>query len=244
MASQGKLEKLRAAGRILAVCRRELAGMVRPGVTGLDLDRRAEEIITGLGGRPAFKGYRGYPAAICVSPNQVVIHGIPNAVPFREGDLVSLDLGVEKDGFYADGAITCPVGEAAPEYRRLLETTRRALELAIDRVAPGVEIDELGRAIEGEARSHGFDVVRSFCGHGIGRQLHQPPEIPNFASGNRFRLYAGLALAIEPMVNYKSGSVVILDDGWTVMTADGGCSAHFEETVLVTETGHEVVTRL
>jgi len=218
--------------------------MIQPGIETGYLDRKAEEFICKNGGRPAFKGYRGFPGAICVSPNNVVIHGIPGNYQLREGDIVSIDLGVEKDGFFADTAATFAVGKISEEKERLISATKEALKAAIEKVKVGSTIDEISAAIEGVVKRAGFSVVRAFCGHGIGRYLHQKPEIPNFVSGNKFRLYPGLGLAIEPMVNYKSGQVKVLADGWTVVTVDGAPSAHAEETVVVLEEGYEIITRV
>lgn len=239
-----KRERMRAAGRLARRCLDALGARLRPGISGAELDCFAEKLIVSGGGRPAFKGYRGYPASICFSPNEVVIHGIPGPGALREGDIVSLDLGVEKDGYFADLAATYPVGEISREKAALLRATRQALDAAIERVRPGVIVDDLGQAVSTVAGQAGFKVVRSFCGHGIGSELHEPPEVPNYPSGNRFRLAAGLALAIEPMVNYSTCDVHVAADGWTVLTADGKPSAHFEETVFVLPEGFEIVTRV
>ncbi len=241
---QAKRKKMFQAGRIVGLCREYLAGLIKPGVTGEELDRKAEEFILREGGLPAFKGYRGFPAAICVSPNEVVIHGIPGDYILSEGDVVGIDLGVEKEGFFADGAGTFPVGKISPEKERLLTVTKAALTAAVNCIRPGVVVDDVSRTVEILVTGAGFAVVKSFCGHGIGQSLHQKPEIPNFVSGNQFRFYPGLGLAIEPMVNYKEGEVRVLSDGWTVVTVDGCPSAHFEETVIVSDDGCEVVTRL
>jgi len=238
------LKMMREAGRIAALCQKYLSSMIQPGIETGYLDRKAEEFICKNGGRPAFKGYRGFPGAICVSPNNVVIHGIPGNYQLREGDIVSIDLGVEKDGFFADTAATFAVGKISEEKERLISATKEALKAAIEKVKVGSTIDEISAAIEGVVKRAGFSVVRAFCGHGIGRYLHQKPEIPNFVSGNKFRLYPGLGLAIEPMVNYKSGQVKVLADGWTVVTVDGAPSAHAEETVVVLEEGYEIITRV
>lgn len=239
-----KLAGMRSAGWIARGCLDVLGGLLGPGVNGVELNRQAERFITGRGARPAFKNYRGYPAAICVSANEVVIHGIPGDVPFREGDIVSIDLGVEKNGYFADVAATFPVGVISREKKRLLETARSALEGAVARARAGAVIDEIGACIEQAAEKAGFSVVKVYCGHGIGTSLHEKPEIPNYRCGDRTRLHEGLALAIEPMVNYSTCDVRVLADGWTVVTADGGPSAHFEETVFVTSGGPEVMTRL
>ena len=242
MRHQAKLTRMKEAGRIVGLTRQYLAQLIVPGIETGELDKRAGEFIEKEGGRAAFKGYHGFPASICVSPNEVVIHGIPGERRLLEGDIVSIDLGVEKDGFFADGAATFPVGIISTEKERLISVTRASLLAALRKIKSGLSVDDISSVIENLVKNAGFSVVKSFCGHGIGRRLHQSPEVPNFASGNVFRLYPGLGLAIEPMVNYKGGEVKILSDGWTVVTVDGSPSAHFEETVVVLEDGCEVVT--
>ncbi|MFH2068143.1 MAG: type I methionyl aminopeptidase [Candidatus Omnitrophota bacterium] len=243
MRHQAKLLRMKEAGRIVGLTRQYLAQLIVPGVETGELDKRAGEFIEKEGGRAAFKGYCGFPASICVSPDEVVIHGIPGKRRLIEGDIVSIDLGVEKDGFFADGAATFPVGAVSAEKERLITVTRASLLAALGRIRSGLFVDDISSVIENLVKNAGFSVVKSFCGHGIGRRLHQPPEVPNFVSGNVFRLYPGLGLAIEPMVNYRGGEVKILSDGWTVVTADGSPSAHFEETVVVLKDGCEVVTQ-
>jgi methionyl aminopeptidase len=233
---------MKEAGRIVGLTRRYLAELIVPGIETGELDKRAGEFIEKEGGRAAFKGYHGFPASICVSPNEVVIHGIPGERRLQEGDIVSIDLGVEKNGFFADGAATFPVGAISAEKERLISATRTSLLAALGMVKSGLSVDDISSVVENSVKSAGFSVVKSFCGHGIGRRLHQSPEVPNFVSGNAFRLYPGLGLAIEPMVNYKGEEVKILSDGWTVVTVDGSPSAHFEETVVVLENGCEIVT--
>ena len=244
MRHQAKLKGMKEAGRIVGLTRQYLAQLIVPGIETGELDERAGEFIEKEGGRAAFKGYCGFPASICVSPNEVVIHGIPGKRRLLEGDIVGVDLGVEKDGFFADGAATFPVGAVSPEKERLIAVTRASLLAALARIKAGLSVDDISSAVENSVKNAGFSVVRSFCGHGIGRRLHQRPEVPNFVSGNDFRLYPGLGLAIEPMVNYRGGEVKILSDGWTVVTADGSLSAHFEETVVVLEDGCVVVTEI
>jgi len=244
MRHQAKLKGMKEAGRIVGLTRQYLAQLIVPGIETGELDERAGEFIEKEGGRAAFKGYCGFPASICVSPNEVVIHGIPGKRRLLEGDIVGVDLGVEKDGFFADGAATFPVGAVSPEKERLIAVTRASLLAALARIKAGLSVDDISSAVENSVKNAGFSVVRSFCGHGIGRRLHQRPEVPNFVSGNDFRLYPGLGLAIEPMVNYRGGEVKIMSDGWTVVTADGSLSAHFEETVVVLEDGCVVVTEI
>ncbi|MFA5393131.1 MAG: type I methionyl aminopeptidase [Candidatus Ratteibacteria bacterium] len=243
MRHQAKLIRMKEAGRIVGLTRQYLAGLIVPGITTGELDKRAGEFIEKEGGRAAFKGYCGFPASICVSPNEVVIHGIPGERRLLEGDIVGIDLGVEKDGFFADAAATFPVGTISAENERLISVTRASLLTALGRLKSGLFVDDISSVIEKSVNKAGFSVVKSFCGHGIGRRLHQSPEVPNFVSGNTFRLYPGLGLAIEPMVNYRGGEVKILPDGWTVVTVDGSPSAHFEETVVVLENGCEIVTQ-
>lgn len=235
---------MKEAGRIVGLTRRYLAELIVPGIETGELDRRAGEFIEKEGGRAAFKGYHGFPASICVSINEVVIHGIPGERRLLEGDIVSVDLGVEKDGFFADGAATFPVGVISKEKERLIAVTRASLWAALGKIKSGLSVDDISFVIENSVQAAGFSVVKSFCGHGIGRRLHQSPEVPNFVSGNDFRLYPGLGLAVEPMVNYKGAEVKVLSDGWTVVTVDGSPSAHFEETVVVLKDGCEVVTAI
>ncbi len=235
---------LRAACRVVAEVLAELRSAIAPGVTTLELDRLAEAGARRRGAEPAFKGYHGYPASLCASVNEEVVHGIPSAARvLRVGDVIGLDFGVVLDGFYGDAAITVPVGRVSEEARRLLEVTSEALAAAVEEARPDRRVGDLGAAVQRCAERHGFSVVRDFVGHGIGRRLHEPPQIPNFGTpGTGPRLRAGMALAIEPMVNAGGFEVDTRDDGWTAYTVDGGLSAHFEHTVLITEKGPEILT--
>ncbi len=234
---------MRWSGRIVGECFQYLRPHIRPGVTTLRLNQLAEDFIKGRGGRPAFKHYNGFPASICVSPNEVVIHGIPGEYRLQEGDIVSIDLGVERAGFFTDAANTYAVGNVSLEKRALINVAQEALAAAVSRVRAGAFLEDIGGAIETVVKGSGFFVVRNFCGHGIGRQLHEKPEVPNFRSENRVLLREGFALAIEPMVNLTSSEVKILSDGWSVVTADGSPSAHCEDTIYILEKGCEVLTR-
>ena len=236
--------RLRAACRVVAEVLAELRAAVSPGVTTLELDALAEAGARRRGAEPAFKGYHGYPASLCASVNDEVVHGIPSAGRvLREGDVIGLDFGVVLDGFYGDAAITVAVGEVGDEARRLLEITSAALDAAVAEVRPDARVGDLGAAVQRCVEPAGFSVVRDFVGHGIGRKLHEPPQVPNYgAAGTGVRLRPGMVLAIEPMVNAGGPEVRTLDDGWTAVTADGSLSAHFEHTVAITEEGPEILT--
>ena len=218
---------------------RLVAEAAAPGVSTKELDRLAEEHIRAGGGRPAFKGYRGYPATLCTSVNDVIVHGIPSADhKLRNGDVMGLDCGVVLDGFIGDAAITVPIGDMAPEAKRLLDVTRECLELAVEVVRPGNRLTDIGAVIQKHAEAAGFSVVRQLVGHGIGRSMHEDPQVYNFGPGGRGpELRPGLVLAIEPMVNAGVSGVMFDDDGWTARTEDGKLSAHFEYSVAVTENG-------
>lgn len=218
---------------------RLVAEAAAPGVSTKELDRLAEEHIRAGGGRPAFKGYHGYPATLCTSVNDVIVHGIPSADhKLRNGDVMGLDCGVVLDGFIGDAAITVPIGDMAPEAKRLLDVTRECLELAVEVVRPGNRLTDIGAVIQKHAEAAGFSVVRQLVGHGIGRSMHEDPQVYNFGPGGRGpELRPGLVLAIEPMVNAGVAGVMFDDDGWTARTEDGKLSAHFEYSVAVTENG-------
>jgi methionyl aminopeptidase len=236
---------MRAAGRIVALVIARMVDLVRPGVTTAELDAAAEALIRSQGAEPSFKGYHGYPASICTSVNEQVVHGLPGPRRLLEGDIISIDVGAYCQGFHGDAAITLPVGTVSAEARRLLQVTRRALELGITAVRPGAHLSDIGHAVQSYVEAQGFSVVREYVGHGIGTAMHEPPQIPNFGvPGNGPVLKPGMTLAIEPMVNVGEYPVRALEDGWTVVTRDGSLSAHFEHTVAVSEAGHEVLTRL
>src|SRR5574341_1344206 len=242
--SRDEIERIREASLVVHEVLEALVRAVAPGVTTAELDRLAEARTRERGAVPAFKGYHGYPASLCISVNDEVVHGIPSPERvLREGDIVGLDFGVVLDGFYGDAARSVPVGAVSPEAGRLLETTREALGRAIAAAVAGSRLGDLGAAVQGFVESHGFSVVRDFVGHGIGRRLHEPPQVPNFGvPGTGVRLRPGMVLALEPMVNAGGADVVTLEGGWTAVTADGSLSAHFEHTVAVTENGPEVLT--
>ena len=243
--SPGELEKMHRAGLIVWDVLTTLREMVRPGATTMDLEKFAEQRTAELGARPAFKGYLGYPCVLCASINQEVVHGIPSvARRLSEGDIISLDFGVEFQGYYADAAVTVPVGVIRPEIQTLLQVTREALDRAIDKVRPGNRLSDISAAVQEWVEQHRFSVVREFVGHGIGTKMHEEPQLPNYGDpGHGPRLQEGMTLAIEPMVNAGAPGVRLLEDKWTAVTADGSYSAHFEHTVAVTLNGPWVLTR-
>ncbi len=241
--SPAEIEKMRAASQLVARILDELAAMVAPGISTADLDLAAEQKVRAAGAEPAFKGYRGYPATLCASANEQVIHGIPNRTPLRPGDIISLDMGVKLNGYYGDSAITVPVGAVSEDVTRLLRVTQEALEKGIAQVRVGSRISDIGHAIQGHVEANGFSVVREFVGHGIGASLHEEPQIANYGEPGRGpRLAEGMTLAIEPMVNMGKPAVKVLSDGWTAVTRDGSLSAHFEHTVAVGKNGPDILT--
>jgi methionyl aminopeptidase len=236
---------MRRACQVAALALADVARAVRPGITTRELDRLAEDRIRELGGVPSFLGYRGFPASLCVSVNDEVVHGIPGRRRLREGEIVSLDLGAIVEGFHGDLATTVPVGRVPEDLRRLLQVAEEALEEGIRAVRPGGRLGDVGAAIQRHAERHGYSVVRDFAGHGVGRRLHEEPQVPNFGRpGNGVVLRPGMTLAIEPMVNAGTHEVTVDPDGWTVRTRDHKPSAHFEHTVAVSEAGADVLTRL
>jgi methionyl aminopeptidase len=243
--SADDVARIREAGAILAQVLSELGAAAIPGVTTLELDRLAEARTKELGGIPAFKGYHGYPASVCISVNDEVVHGIPSPRRvLRDGDLVGLDFGVHLRGFFADAARTVIVGEPSAAAERLVATTRESLERAISAAVPDARLGDIGFAVQRHVEARGYSVVRDFVGHGIGRKLHEPPQVPNYgAPGTGLRLRPGMVIAIEPMVNAGKPDVRTLEDGWTAVTLDGSLSAHFEHTIAITEHGAEVLTR-
>jgi methionyl aminopeptidase len=241
--SLGEIERMRAANALVADVLAQLEAIVAPGVSTLDLDVLAERLVREGGAEPAFKGYRGYPATLCASVNEQVVHGIPSARQLVEGDIVSLDMGVKLNGFYGDSAVTVGVGRIGDDTAQLLRVTQEALERGITQVKVGGRISDIGHAVQQHVESHGFAVVREFVGHGIGASLHEEPQIANYGEPGRGpRMAEGMVLAIEPMVNMGRPAVKVLEDGWTAVTRDGSLSAHFEHTVAVTKQGPLVLT--
>jgi len=243
--STEELARMRRAGQVVVAAKRLCRDLVAPGISTLELDLEVEALIRRLGAEPAFKGYRGFPATICISINEEVVHGIPVAHRrIKEGDIVGIDLGAIVDGYYADAAFTLAVGEIPSKVERLIDVTREALELAIVASRPGKRLGDISSTVQRHVESAGFGVVRSFVGHGIGRQLHEDPQVPNFGEpGKGPVLRPGMVLAIEPMVTMGHWEVRVLEDRWTAVTADGSLAAHFEETVAITEHGPDVLTR-
>jgi methionyl aminopeptidase len=243
--SPRELEHMRAAGKILAGVKALLVRLVKPGITTKDIDAEVEAFIVSKGATPAFKGYRGYPATVCTSINEEVVHGIPSPKrKLKEGDIIGLDLGCVVEGYYGDCAVTLPVGAVPPRVQELIDVTRESLDKAIVQCRVGNRIGDISHAVQMHCESHGFGVVRSFVGHGIGRALHEEPQVPNFGDAGRGpALKAGMVLAIEPMVTMGSWDVHVLEDGWTAVTADGSLAAHFEDTIAITDDGPDVLTR-
>jgi methionyl aminopeptidase len=235
---------MRTAGHVLSDVVEHLRGFVKPGLSTLEIDEDVEGFIAARGAKPAFKGYRGFPATVCISINEEVVHGIPSAHRrIQEGDIVGLDLGCIVDGYYADCAFTLAIGDVPPKVQQLLDVTRESLDQAIQECRPGRRLSDVSHAVQVHVERHGFSVVRAFVGHGIGRALHEDPQVPNFGDPGRGpQLRPGMVLAIEPMVTMGSWEVKVLDDGWTAVTRDGSLAAHFEHTIAVTDTDPEVLT--
>ena len=245
MKSQEEIKKMAGACLIVAKTLDRLRDMVKPGTTTREIEGFADDYIRSNNAVSAFKGYRGYPASICTSVNNEVIHGIPSERVLEEGDILGVDLGVYKDGFYGDAAHTFPVGKVRKDAERLLKVAEESLYLGIKNAREGNRISDISYSIQKHAESHGFSVVRAFVGHGIGRNLHEDPQVPNFGlPGRGPRLRSGMTLAIEPMVNDGGHEVVVLDDDWTAVTLDGGLSAHFEHTILVTSDEPRILTKI
>ena len=242
--SATELEKMRAAGKLVGQVLTAMAAQVKPGITTGDLDAIAEGLIMDAGAIPAFKGYHGYPATICASVNDEVIHGIPSGKRvLKAGDVISIDVGASLAGYYGDSAVTLPVGPVSEEAAALLRVTEESLYRAIETVKPGGRVSDIGHAVQKHVESHGFSVVREFVGHGIGQQMHEEPQVPNYGEPGRGpRLAEGMVLAIEPMVTAGRAGVRVLADGWTAVTVDGLLSAHFEHTVAVTADGPWILT--
>jgi len=243
--SPRELEHMRAAGRILAEVKALLLKLVKPGVSTKEIDAEVEALILARGAASAFKGYRGYPATVCTSINEEVVHGIPSPKrKLKEGDIIGLDLGCIVEGYYGDCAVTLPVGAVPPRVQELIDVTRESLDKAIVQCRVGNRIGDISHTVQMHCESHGFGVVRSFVGHGIGRALHEEPQVPNFGDAGRGpALKAGMVLAIEPMVTMGAWEVQVLEDGWTAVTTDGSMAAHFEDTIAITEDGPDVLTR-
>jgi methionyl aminopeptidase len=247
--SKEEINKMRSAAQIVVEALNTLKEMVKPGVTTWDLDKKAEEVAIKRGGKPAFKGYSDYPGSVCFAINSEVVHGIPSKKKIlKEGDIVGIDFGVILDGFYGDSAVTVPVGEISSMADKLLKVTEESLLKGIQEASPDKNLYEVSRAIQSYVEDMGFSIVRSFVGHGIGKSLHEDPQVPNFVpkNGNRnngIKLKPGMVIAIEPMVNVGKPDIKILEDGWTAVTVDGTLSAHFEHTVAVTENGPVILTQ-
>jgi methionyl aminopeptidase len=238
-----QIEGIRKSCALLSRLFDHLRPMVQPGASLHDMDKAAEAFIVEHGGVPAFLNYEGFPATLCLSVNEEVIHGIPGRRRLSEGDIIGVDTGINLNGYFSDAAVTWAAGKASPEAENLMRVTRECLERAIAAVKPGARIHDISRAVFSHATAHGYGVVRTYCGHGVGLEAHEDPQIPNYVSpGPNPRLMPGMVIAIEPMINAGRSDVRELDDDWTVVTMDGSLSAHYEHSVLVTETGHEVLT--
>jgi methionyl aminopeptidase len=241
--SPQEIAVMREANQIVAELLQELKARAVPGVSTRELDEVAERFIRKKKAKCAFKGYRGYPNCLCTSVNDVIVHGIPSSAELREGDILSIDCGVYYKGFFGDAAITVPIGRVSERAQRLIQTTRECLQLAIEKMVEGNRLSDVSHAIQTRAENEGFSVVRDFVGHGIGRQLHEDPQVPNYGpAGTGIRLKTGMVLAIEPMVNEGHWGVRILKDGWTAVTEDGSLSAHFEHSVAITDNGPLVLS--
>ncbi len=243
--SRKEFEKMAVAGRTVAVVLDTVKQVAVPGVSLRELDAIAAEVIRSRGCIPSFLGYHGYPANICTSPNNVIVHGIPSDYRLVEGDVLSIDAGAIFEGFHGDAAITFPIGEVPSEIQLLIDTTERALAAGIAQVKAGARLGDIGHAVESEAARHGFGVVREYVGHGIGRQMHEDPQVPNYGKpGTGAKLKKGMAICIEPMFNLGGHETTVEPDGWTVVTADGSFSAHFEHTIAITDQGPRIMTLL
>ena len=241
--SQAEIEKMARAGRVVRGCLDLLGRTIEPGITTKELDRLAEKYIRSEGGIPTFKGYRGFPGSICTSPNDMVVHGIPGRVRLREGDILGVDVGVTMDGYVADAASTFPVGEIAEDAQRLLRVTQESLMKGIAQCRIGNRVGDISHAVQTHAEAHGYSVVQSMVGHGVGRDMHEDPQVPNFGPpGQGPELREGMVLAIEPMINMGGFEVEIGADSWAVYTKDGSLSAHFEHTVAITKNGPLILT--
>ena len=243
--SQKEIDKMRASGQLVGRVLQELRAMVAPGITTLEVDRAAEKMIRDGGAYPTFKGYNGFPFSICASVNEQVVHGFPSEYKLKEGDIFSIDVGATLDGFVGDTATTVAVGQVSEDRLRLMRITEECLQLAIEQCRPGNHLGDIGFAVQSHAEAEGYSIVRDYVGHGIGRKMHEDPQIPNYGKpGKGPKIKKGYVFALEPMVNMGSLHTRTLKDGWTVVTVDGQPSAHFEHTVAITEEGPEVLTRV
>jgi methionyl aminopeptidase len=243
--SQKEIEKMRASGRLVGQVLQALRQMVGPGVTTLEVDAAADKMIRDAGAYPTFKGYNGFPFSICASVNEQIVHGFPSSYELQEGDIFSIDIGATLDGFVGDTATTIPVGTASEDRLKLIRVTEECLELAIEQCRAGQHLGDIGWAVQAHAEEHGYSVVRDYVGHGIGRRMHEDPQIPNYGKpGKGPKIKKGYVFAVEPMVNMGSYYTKTLKDGWTVVTVDGLPSAHAEHTIAITEDGPEVLTRV
>ncbi len=236
---------MRAAGRLVGQVLQELRTMARPGIATIEIDRAAEKMIRDAGALPTFKGYHGFPYSICASVNEQVVHGFPSDYLLKDGDIFSIDCGVTLDGFVGDTATTVPIGTVSEERLKLISVTEECLERAIEQCRPGRHLGDIGDAVQQHAEAHGYSVVRDYVGHGIGRRMHEDPQIPNYGKpGHGPKIRAGYVFAVEPMINLGTHYTKVLADGWTVVTLDGNPSAHSEHTIAITEEGPEVLTRI
>jgi methionyl aminopeptidase len=243
--SKKELDKMRAAGRLVGMVLQELRTMAQPEVPTIEIDRAAEKMIRDAGALPTFKGYHGFPYSICASVNEQVVHGFPSSYQLKAGDIFSIDCGATLEGYVGDTATTVPVGTPPPEWLELVKVTEECLALAIDQCRPGKHLGDIGAAVQQHAEGHGYSVVRDYVGHGIGRRMHEDPQIPNYGKpGHGPRIKAGYVFAVEPMINLGTHHTKVLADGWTVVTLDGKPSAHVEHTIAITEEGPEVLTKV
>lgn len=242
--SKAELEIMREAGRIVALTHQELAKSVRPGITTRELDDLADQFIRSMGAIPSFKGYGGFSGSICTSVNQELVHGIPGNRALQDGDIISVDIGAEYKGYHGDSAWTYAVGTITDQAKKLMEVTEQSLYKGLEQAVPGARLSNISHAVQAYAEAHGFSIVREYVGHGIGRNLHEDPQIPNYGPPERGpRLKPGMVLAIEPMVNAGERYVRTLEDNWTVVTVDNSLCAHYEHTIAITEDGYEILTR-
>src|SRR5712691_186276 len=243
--SQKEIDKMRASGQLVGQVLRELRAMVRPGLTTIEVDATAEKMIRDAGAYPTFKGYNGFPYSICASVNEQVVHGFPSNYQLQEGDIFSIDVGVTLAGFVGDTAATIPVGRVSEDRLKLIRVTEECLQLAIEQCRPGKHLGDIGWAVQSHAERAGYSVVRDYVGHGVGRRMHEDPQIPNYGKpGHGPKIRTGYVFAVEPMVNLGTHQTKVLADGWTVVTLDGRPSAHSEHTIAITENGPEVLTQV